>query len=299
MSDQKRQSIIYLLFVLGTCILLGGMAFFTQKGESAAYQILQKGFTAFPVIAVILTRRITKDKTKWNLSLKVWKNPKLWAFCAFVPGILITAGAVFYFLLFPEQYSGVFAFGSLIGTDDVMQIGNPFAFGVACILVSALCIPVQLLELGEEIGWREYLLPKQIAGYGVRKGVLLNGFYWGIAHLPLIYLGFNYSLENAGAPWSNMAMMMLVCMVIGIICSYVYVKSNNVMYSAIVHGVVNLIGEVPVFLSVSQKSGLLGPNPTGIVGMAGLIAGAIVIFSGLGRTLREDHAEAGDLTEVK
>lgn len=293
MSDQKRQSIIYLLFVLGTCILLGVMAFFTQKGESAAYQILQKGFTAFPVIAVILTRRITKDKSKWHISLKVWKNPKLWAFCAFVPGILIMAGAVFYFLLFPEQYSGVFVFGSLIGMDAVMQIGNPFAFCVACILVSALCIPVQLLELGEEIGWREYLLPKQIAGYGVRKGVLLNGFYWGIAHLPLIYFGFNYSPENAGAPWSNMVMMMLVCMVIGIICSYVYLKSNNVMYSAIVHGVVNLIGEVPVFLSVSQKSGLLGPNPTGVVGMTGLILCAVVLFWGSGKLLGGVNAEAG------
>lgn len=26
----------------------------------------------------------------------------------------------------------------------------------------------------------------------------------GITHLPLIYLGFNYSPENAGALWSNM-----------------------------------------------------------------------------------------------
>lgn len=283
MNDQKRQSTIYLLLVLGTCILLGVLAFLTQKGESAAYQVLQKGFTAFPVIAAALTRCITKDKTKWHISLKVWKNPKLWAFCAFAPGILIMAGAVFYFLLFPEQYSGVFAFGSLIGTEAVMQIGNPFAFGVMCILASALCIPVQLLELGEEIGWREYLLPKQIAGYGVRKGVLLNGFYWGIAHLPLIYFGFNYSPENPGAPWSNMVIMMFVCMVIGIICSYVYLKSNNVMYSAIVHGVVNLIGEVPVFLSVSQKSGLLGPNPTGIVGMTGLILCAVVLFLSLGK----------------
>ena len=35
-----------------------------------------------------------------------------------------------------------------------------------CMLIAAICIPIQLLELGEEIGWREYLLPKQIAEYG-------------------------------------------------------------------------------------------------------------------------------------
>ena len=56
------------------------------------------------------------------------------------------------------------------------------------------------------------------------------------------------------------------------------VKSNNVMYSAIIHGAINLIGEVPVFLSVSHKSGLLGPNPTGIIGMAGLIVCALILY---------------------
>lgn len=82
---------------------------------------------------------------------------------------------------------------------------------VICVLIAAVCIPIQVVELGEEIDWREYLLPKQIAEYGAGKGTLLKGLYWGIAHLPLIYLGFNYSPENAGALWSNMLMMMLVC----------------------------------------------------------------------------------------
>ncbi len=112
----------------------------------------------------------------------------------------------------------------------------------------------------------------------MRKGTLLNGLYWGIAHLPLIYLGFNYSLENAGAPWSNMLMMMLVCVTIGMICSYVMVYSNNVMYPAIIHGVVNVIGEIPVFISVSGKNGLLGPNPTGLISMSELILCAIIML---------------------
>lgn len=279
MNDNKKQMRLYLIFVSGVCWLLGAAALFAQGTDgNTAYQILQKGFTAFPIIAAVLTRCITKDKTKWRISIKVWKNPMLWAFCAFIPGILISMGAALYFLLFPQEYSGVFDIGSLIGTDYVLQISNPLKFIIVCILVSALCFPIQLLELGEEVGWREYLLPKQIEQYGMRKGILLNGFYWGIAHLPLIYLGFNYSLENIGAPWSNMAMMMIVCITLGIICGYVMVRSNNVMYSAIIHGVVNVIGEIPVFISVSRKSGLLGPNPTGIIGMSGLILCAVIMF---------------------
>ena len=109
----------------------------------------------------------------------------------------------------------------------MIQIMNPLSFSVVCVLIAAVCIPIQLLELGEEIGWREYLLPKQVAVYGMRKGVLLNGFYWGIAHLPLIFLGFNYSLENIGAPWSNMLMMIIVCMTLFLVYTENFVVKEN------------------------------------------------------------------------
>ena len=99
--------------------------------------------------------------------------------------------------------------------------------------------------------------------YGERKAALLNGFEWGLAHLPLIYFGFNYSLDNWGAPWSNMGMMLVVCIVLGIILSYITVQTGNCMYAAIVHGVVNVMGELPVYLSLEIRNGLLGPNPRG------------------------------------
>lgn len=296
MGGSKRQMRLYLISALGVCWALGIAAAFSRG--HAIYQILQKGFTAFPVIAAVLTRRITKDKTQWRISLKVWKDKRLWAFCAFVPGILIAAGAALYFLLFPEQYSGNFRLGGLTGTEQVLQIANPLQFGLICILIAAVCIPVQLLELGEEIGWREYLLPKQVSMYGVRKGIVLNSLFWGAAHLPLICLGFNYSPENVGAPWSNMLMMMLVCMTTGVICSWVMVRSGNVLYSAIVHGVVNVIGEIPVFLSVSGESGLLGPNPTGLVSMSGLILCAAALFIWL-PGVKSGEAEMADFRPVQ
>lgn len=82
-----------------------------------------------------------------------------------------------------------------------------------------------------------------------------------------------------------------------IICCYVTVVSGNVMYAAIVHGVINVIGEVPVFLSLRQESGLLGPNPTGLIGMAGLIACAVVLFTRLGKT--QNRTVCGNLQVQK
>lgn len=282
----KKQEAIYLGIVLGLCFLLGIInRVCGQDDKGIAFQILQKGFTAFPVCAAFLTRRIAKSKESFHISLKVWKQKKLWLFSAVGLGCLIVLGATLYYLIFPRTYSGFFAYGQLmiIGEEIGRPVTNPLTFAAVCVVLGAILIPLQLFELGEEIGWRGYLLPLQIKSYGVRKAVFLNGFYWGIAHLPLIYFGFNYSLKKIGAPWTNMGMMMLVCFVIGTIFSYVTIKSGNCMYAAIGHGVINFIGEIPVFLSVSRTSGLLGPNPSGVIGMSGLIVCAIVMWVLLGK----------------
>ena len=50
------------------------------------------------------------------------------------------------------------------------------------------------------------------------------------------------------------------------------------MYAAVAHGVVNTIGELPVYLSVNMQSGLLGPNPTGLVTMLPLIVLAVILL---------------------
>ena len=275
-KQRNKSSAIYLAIVLGVCYLLGILEALTGSGKF--YQILGIGFTFIPVIAALITKRITGEGAKYHLSLRVWKNMKYWLLSALMPGILIAIGATVYYLVFPEQYSGIFKIGLRLGTDAEIAVNSPVLIALACVVVSAVMIPIQLLELGEEIGWRGYLLGFQVERYGERKAVLINGIEWGLAHLPLIYFGFNYSLDNPGAPWSNMAMMMLTCIVMGIILSYITIKTENCMYAAIVHGVVNTIGELPVYFSNDLSSGLLGPNPTGLLTMIPLIVLAVICF---------------------
>ena len=283
MKKLDKATILYLGIILAFTFGLAILEVIFKTGQF--YDILQKGFTAVPVLTALVVRKITGgERGSFKLSLKVWKNWKMWLFCAFAPAILTALGAFLYFAVFSEEYSMVFELGKIVGNDMTMEISNPIVFALVCIVISALCIPIQLLELGEEIGWRGYLLWRQVERYGEKKAVLINGIEWGLVHMPLIYLGFNYSSENPGAPWSNMAMMMLVCIVLGIMFSYVTLKTKNCMYAAIMHGVINIIGEIPVFCSVSLKSGLLGPNPTGLLPMSFLIVAAVILFVRLGRS---------------
>ena len=271
---------VYLMLVLGACYLLGALEAVTGSGKF--YQILGIGFTFIPVIAAFITRRITGERAKYRLSLRVWRDAKSWLRSAVVPGVLVAVGAAAYYAIFPGQYSGVFKIGMRLGTDAEIAAKNPLAIALACIAVAAVMIPVQLLELGEEVGWRGYLLGFQVQKYGARKAALINGAEWGLAHLPLIYFGFNYSATNPGAPWSNMVMMMLMCIALGVILSYVTMRTRNCMYAAIIHGVVNVIGELPVYLSTDMVNGLLGPNPTGFVAMLPLIGAAAWCFWKMG-----------------
>ena len=277
--DKKRNNraiVWYLVIIYAYTFGLGALEKIFQTGQF--YSILQTSFTALPVVAALIVRKTTGVESKSKLSLKVWQNCKMWLFCLFAPAILIVMGAILYFSIFSNEYSKVFEVGQLLGNDTCIEISNPVLFIIICIFISALCFPIHLLELGEEVGWRGYILWFQVEKYGARKAVLVNGFEWGLAHMPLIYLGFNYSNDNPGAPWSNIALMMLVCITTGIIFSYVTLKTGNCMYAAIMHGVVNIIGEIPVFCSVSLKSGLLGPNPTGLLSMLFLIITAVFLY---------------------
>lgn len=279
MSNLKTKNpiSIYLILVLAICYGLGILELISGNGKF--YQFLGIAFTFIPVVSAAVTRRLTNVKAKYHLSLKVWKNPKAWLFSAFVPGILTAAGAVLYFFVFPNEYSGVFKYGMRLGTDAEITVKSWLFIIFVLIIAAALMIPIQLLELGEEIGWRGYLLGFQVEKYGAVKAVIINGIEWGLSHLPLIYFGFNYSLKNPGAPWSNMVMMMIACVVLGIIFSFVTIKTGNCMYSAIMHGAVNVIGELPVYFTYNFESGLLGPNPTGILTLSfSLVFSVFLLF---------------------
>ena len=106
---------------------------------------------------------------------------------------MVALGATLYFVIFPKEYSGIFKYGMRLGSDAELTINNPLALASVLVLLAAIMVPVQLLELGEEIGWRGWLLGFQVEKYGEKKAVLINGIEWGIVHLPLVYFGFNYS----------------------------------------------------------------------------------------------------------
>lgn len=286
-SNAKKQIFIYLAVVFGIYYGLWFIAvILPQNAGKSVYSLLSfpAVFMGTPALAVFITRKITSDNSPLRFSVKVWKNKKALLFSALVPAIAILGGTIIFFLIFPndldfrgkyisETYS---TFGA--PSDISLTVSSMLIMGLIIYIVSAVCFPVWFIALGEDIGWQGYLLPLLCKKFPVRCAVLLNGALWGMAHAPLIYFGMNYGNDYIGAPLSGIAMMVLTCIVLGIWSSYVTLKYNNCMYAAIVHGASDIIGEAGVWVSLSTKSTLLGPAPTGIVGMSMLLIGASILL---------------------
>ena len=241
-------------------------------------------FMATPALAVFLTRKITKDTAPLPFSTKVRKNKKALAFSALLPACAIFLGAILFYLIFPDDldYTGRFISENFAQygapTEIQFTIRSMLVLGLIALAISTVAVPIWFIALGEDIGWQGYLLPLLCKKLPMRPAVLITGTLWGLGHAPLIYWGFNYGSAYPGAPWGGIAMMVLVCMVMGIWMSYITLKSRNCMYAAVIHGAVDIIGEVPIWLSLSTQSTLLGPNPSGIIGMSFLILGAVFLL---------------------
>lgn len=76
-------------------------------------------------------------------------------------------------------------------------------------------------------------------------------------------------------------MMTLVCIVLGTWLAYVTIRSESILPAVIFHSAGNVIGEMAALVSFVSISPLLGPNPTGLIGMSGLLLGAIFLLTKL------------------
>ena len=291
----KKRSVLYVSILCGS-LLLGWLVavLLPEPYSQTAYTVLWGLFSVLPIIATILTRAIAKDKSSWYLKPNFRKSWKTYLLAAFAPGVAIFLGGLLYFSLFPQDLD-------LSARNLVAQYGAPesilfttwtvILIGLAFIVISPLVFPAHIFALGEEIGWRGYLLPILLKLTSQRKATLLHGVLWGLAHAPLIYFGFNYGSAYWGAPWTGMLMMVLALVVWGTWIAYVTIQSQSILPVCILHGAGNVIGEMAAFVSFFSISPLLGPNPTGLIGMSGLLVGAVILLWKMPGTAKTDLSQ--------
>jgi membrane protease YdiL (CAAX protease family) len=103
-----------------------------------------------------------------------------------------------------------------------------------------------VFALGEELGWRGFLLPRLIqAGMGQWKALLLSGMIWGIWHAPIIVQGHNYPAH----PYLGVLLMTVFCMLLGIIFGWLQLAGGSVWAPTLAHGTINAVAGLPLVIS--------------------------------------------------
>ncbi|WP_319584368.1 type II CAAX prenyl endopeptidase Rce1 family protein [uncultured Pseudodesulfovibrio sp.] len=91
--------------------------------------------------------------------------------------------------------------------------------------------------MGEELGWRGFLLPR-LMPLGKPAAYLLLGLIWGLWHAPLIWAGLNY----AGQPIEGILMMCLVCLAFGAFLNEMTLHYRSSILAGFLHGAANAQG---------------------------------------------------------
>jgi membrane protease YdiL (CAAX protease family) len=143
--------------------------------------------------------------------------------------------------VYPADFTGFSGFRAVLdqqlraaGVEELpLPIGTLVAVQLATIPLGAL---INLLPaLGEELGWRGWLLPKFLP-LGAVPAVLVSGVIWGLWHAPLILLGYNYP----DAPgWLGLTCMVAMCVLVGAVFGWLRLRSGSVWPAALAHGAFN------------------------------------------------------------
>jgi len=146
-----------------------------------------------PLVGALVAAAVEGGKDE---VLKLWRKLSTWR----VAGRIVLA--VVLINLVVTLVPAILALVSGIATVDVLFVSAP-------VTGYLLLFGTQLLTsgLGEEVGWRGYMLPRLLARNNNEKTLWISGLIWAVWHYPFVIFLF---LENtAGMPVGQLAMMVL------------------------------------------------------------------------------------------
>lgn len=171
------------------------------------------------------------------------------------------------------QVLGLFAvlLAWLLGVAPV-QLGPTTWSTLATIPLISLLLTVP--ALGEELGWRGFLLPA-LRPLGTWPALLLSGVIWGSWHAPLILLGYNYRTTTP----LGQILMTITTVLVGVLFGWLRMRSASVWPSTFAHSALNASSGL---LLAALLPGAVDLTPS-LLGWAGwsLLAVTVAVLAGM------------------
>lgn len=190
-----------------------------------------------PLVAHVLTRILTKEGLslagKDSMMLGIHLKDKKWIYyivALLLPWVYMEIGRLLLLAMVPSLYDPEFY--------KSLEIDHRLVYFIPVISMISASI-ASVAALGEEAGWRGYMMPKLIKLMGTKKALLVGGVIWGLWHAPLTCMGHNFGTGYPGFPYVGILIMCVFCILMGIMLTYLTLKTNSVWPAAIMHAVNN------------------------------------------------------------
>lgn len=176
-----------------------------------------------PGLSSILVVFITQKRQglrKLLKSLSQWRIPIYWYGMAFFSPLIINILALGIDYLVAENYTG----------NTLKELHPQYSNLLPMLIIFA--IPN---ALGEELGWRGFVLSRLQTTYGPLKASIILGFIWGIWHIP--------TWIAQGITGTNIFILMLSIVATAVLFTWVYNNTNGSLLLAwLYHSVFTISG---------------------------------------------------------
>lgn len=164
---------------------------------------------------------------------------------------------------------------------------NNFAYtGVPISLILSDCLPVMIIgivgslvsALGEEIGWRGYMVPALKEKYGTKKALIVSSLFWCVWHFPLII----FDAYMSDLPLYYQLPMFVLCIFpVGVICGIYALKTNSIWPSAFLHAAHNNYDQSVFQIITRGENMFYYVSETGVVTVmcAWIVMGVVLLIN--------------------
>lgn len=212
-----RDTCAYLALVTG-----GSIAVALALSRSTAAPAL----SAIVPVAVLLTLTPILGRSTWsNLGL-AHSGLRRWPVALAVPAVV-----------------AAFAYGIGVLTGVVRKVADPQVGWLLPLVFSVVFGTV--LVLGEEVGWRGFMLPRLQTITSPRSAAVVTGLAHALVHLPLILLTTTYNSQ--GSRWIVAPLTVVTITAAGVFYGWLRDSSGSIWPAAIAHSAGNaLVGSIAV-----------------------------------------------------
>ncbi len=173
-----------------------------------------------------------------------------------IPAVYLMVSYGIYWVLNPGSFTGKTLLGSI--------------FYTVLVIISGI-----LLSMGEEIGWRGFLLPKMDLLIGRKPAIIVCGLIWAVWHYPIMLAG----LYQSGTPtWYQLPMFTIELVLITAVMAYLRFQSNSLWPAILLHASHNFIDQSICAPLTKADNSAYFAGETGFITILCILLIALILF---------------------